>query len=53
MKHAFPNLLVLEIPQMFTWVIFKDIGNGRHSLHICGVYNTYKVGNATFVTMGS
>ena len=31
MKHAFPTLLVLEIPQMFILVIFEDIGNGRQS----------------------
>ena len=30
MKRAFPTLVVLKIPQMFTWVIFKDIENGRH-----------------------
>ena len=39
-KHAFPTLVVLKIPQIFTWVIFKDIDNGCHSLHFCGVYNT-------------
>ena len=41
MKHAFPTLVALKIPQMFIWprVIFEDIENGRHSLHICGVYN--------------
>ena len=39
-KHAFPTLVVLKIPQIFTWGIFEDIKNGRHLLHICGVYNT-------------
>ena len=38
---------------MFTWVIFEYIENGRHSLHIYGVYKTLKVENAIFVTMGS
>ena len=52
-KHAFATFVVLKIPKMCTWVIFEDIENGRDSLHICGVYNTLKVGNATFVTMGS
>ena len=40
------QFVTLKIPQMCTWVIFQDIGNGRHSLNICGVYNTAKVGNA-------
>ena len=39
-KHAFPTFEVLKIHQMCTWVIFKDIENGRHPLHIYGVYNT-------------
>ena len=47
------NMQVLKIPQMCTWVIFEDIENGRYLLHICGVYNPEKVGNATFVIMGS
>ena len=37
------QFVTLKIPQMCTWVIFQDIGNGRHSLNICGVYNTAKV----------
>ena len=35
MKRAFPTLVVLKIPQMFTWVIFEDVENGLHSLHLC------------------
>ena len=43
MKLAFPTIVALKIPQMCTQVIFKDIENVRHSLHICGVYNTVHV----------
>ena len=32
---------------------FEDIANGPHSLHICGIYNSLNVGNATFVIVGS
>ena len=31
--HAFPTLVILKIPQMFTWVIFEDIENGRHLIN--------------------
>ena len=29
MEHAFTTLVVLNIPQMFTWVNFEDVENDR------------------------
>ena len=49
-KHAFPIFVVhIENPHNV------HLGNFRKhwKLHICGVYNTLEVGNATFLTVGS
>ena len=54
MKLAFLTFVASKNPpNMHIRNKIKDIENGRHSLHMCVIYNTKKVGNATFLTIES
>ena len=51
-KHAFPTLVVLKLPQMCTWVMYENVENDHHSLHVY-LTKMMRVGNLVWPSLNA